>query len=206
MRFDPKYLATLTKPIRDGACIGTSHTKELVANPENVWARSWCINRIPDNPVAGGVFRAVLRKRFLAIGGFDTRKGYFDDDLSAELGIATLVPAVCYHNNPVSLSEVFHHSRWVGRSLAARRTIRVGVIAGSAWMAASALLLPFTPSLFISSAGIAVIGWLLFSLRRAIPRIAEEGRWEYLVTIPLLWGVRFAGYGAGVWERSLRGR
>ena len=98
-----------------------------MANPENPWARCWSLNlglppdrRIPeDHPPQSRIFRALLRRKFVEIGGFTEGIGYTDDDtLHEKLGIhAVAAPgAVCYHENPPSLRQVFLQARWIGRS------------------------------------------------------------------------------------------
>jgi glycosyltransferase involved in cell wall biosynthesis len=205
MVFDRRYVEALTKPIRGGKSIGTFHTKELVANKENLWARSWCINRIPDNMKESSVYRAILKKSFLKAGGFDPKKGYFDDDLSS-LGNATATSSVCYHNNPETLGEVFRHSSWVGRSLAKAHPRKELLVAGVVislplFLVSVALLALGNQLLFSVIVFVAVMSWLFISIKRTIPRIVKEGRWEYLISIPLLWIFRLAGYYFGILQK-----
>jgi glycosyltransferase involved in cell wall biosynthesis len=127
MKFDKDFLSYLVKPILEGKTIGTFQEEELVANPENIWARCWSFNSdLPQErrrpvslPGEIGVFRAILKKQFLKIGGFDPSKGYMDDGTLAEkLKIqATMASgSKCYHFNPETLKEVFFSARWIGRS------------------------------------------------------------------------------------------
>jgi len=127
MSFDPAFVDKLTEPIRRGSAVGTFTIEEYVANPEHHWARCWSLNlrlppdrRIPaDHPPESDVFRAVDRDRFLAAGGFSEGAGYSDDrTLAAKIGCrAVAAPgAVCYHENPTRLGEVYRQARWIGRS------------------------------------------------------------------------------------------
>jgi glycosyltransferase involved in cell wall biosynthesis len=207
MVFDKNYLKTLVAPILKAKTVGTFHTKELVANKENLWARSWCINRMPEGIKESGVYRAILRKTFLDAGGFDPKKGYFDDDLG-RLGSATPTGAVCYHNNPETLSEVFKHSMWVGRSLVkaphTRMRTRLLVVLSLLLLLAAlvvAVLVSWLPLLAL--AVIAVLSWLFISMKRTLPRLAE-GHPEYIVTIPILWLFRLLGYYAGAVQQVFR--
>ena len=72
------------------------------------------------------VFRAILKKEFIKVGGFSPI-GYIDDyTLSEKLGIlATVVSgAKFYHKNPESLSEIFKQARWIGKSEYKRKKIK----------------------------------------------------------------------------------
>lgn len=122
MKFDMDYIKYLVQPIIEGKCIGTSHMQEYIANKDNIWARSWGMKRA--NPEMTwkkvGLFRAVLKEEFLKTGGFNPRRGYFDDgsiyEKNNKMGLAVR-DAICYHNNPASLMDVFNHSKWIGGSL-----------------------------------------------------------------------------------------
>ena len=126
MQFDPAFIEKLTAPVRRGEALGTFTTEELVANPENRWARCWSINlglpadrRLPpDHPPHSSIFRALPRARFLDVGGYTEGVGYSDDDtLAGKLGGRSVAApgAVCYHENPPDLGEVFRQARWIGR-------------------------------------------------------------------------------------------
>jgi glycosyltransferase involved in cell wall biosynthesis len=126
MTFDPAFLDRLTEPVRRGAALGTFTTEEFVANPENRWARCWSLNLgLPpdrrlaaDHPPTSTIFRALPRERFLEVGGFDEGVGYTDDDtLAGKLGggSAAAPGAICYHENPPRLREVYRQARWIGR-------------------------------------------------------------------------------------------
>lgn len=125
MTFDKSFLTRLVGPVEKGLAKGTFSKEEYVANWENVWARLWNVNegwemrrRHPKNyPDHQPVFRAILKSEFDRVGGF-TPGGYDDDwSLSKKLGYdAVNAPgAVFYHKNPSSLTEIFNHSKWVGK-------------------------------------------------------------------------------------------
>lgn len=134
MTFDRNFLKNLIKPILAGKAKGTFSKYEYVSNWDNVWARCWNINegweekrRHPKNyPDRQKVFRAILKKEFDRVGGFDSSSGYMDDwTLSHKLGYeAVSAPgAIFYHENPGSLAEVFRQARWIGK-----RPYKLGVI------------------------------------------------------------------------------
>ena len=127
MFFDRHFLERLTAPIRAGRTIGTFTKEEFVGNGGNTWAVCWNLETVDspnrrhraDEPDDSVVFRAILRDDFLRAGGFDTAVGYDDDHtlypkLGAKAQLAT--GAICYHNNPGTLPEVFQSARWIGRS------------------------------------------------------------------------------------------
>jgi glycosyltransferase involved in cell wall biosynthesis len=127
MFFDKHFLERLTAPIRAGQTIGTFTKDEFVGNSDNIWAVCWNLETVdspnrrvrtnePDDSV---VFRAILRDEFLRVGGFDTAVGYDDDHtLYPKLGVKARLAmgAICYHNNPGTLPEVYQSARWIGRS------------------------------------------------------------------------------------------
>ena len=126
MTFAPDFLEVLVQPINLGASVGTFTKDERVANWENVWARMWNYNegmltprRIPENyPNTAPVFRAIVKKEFMRVGGFTEGIGWTDDwSLSRKLGyLSTATAAICYHANPASLSEVYTQARWIGKN------------------------------------------------------------------------------------------
>lgn len=126
MTFDKNFLKELTKPIRDGKVIGTFSKEEFVVNKDNVWARCWSINRgwsedrmhPSDYPEEQEVFRAILKKEFDKVGGFDPI-GYTDDwTLSRKLGVKAKAAqgAIFYHRNPKDFVEIWSQARWIGKN------------------------------------------------------------------------------------------
>lgn len=134
MTFDSKFLDMLTKPIRGGKTIGTFSKYEYVKNYQNIWSKCWNINKdLPldrmhkaNFPDTQPVFRAILKKEFLKVGGFEP-VGYIDDHtLSKKLEtLAVSAPnAIFYHRNPDNLLEVFKQARWIGKSEYKNRKIK----------------------------------------------------------------------------------
>lgn len=131
MIFDREYVERMVRPIIAGEALGTCHEDELVANPDNPWAACWqrSAGLPPDRRVVvsdaqrragSGIFRAVPRDRFLAVGGFDDTGFHDDQTLAPKLNArATFVAgAMCYHHNPETLREVFRTGTWGGKSIA----------------------------------------------------------------------------------------
>ena len=134
MTFDRNFLKNLVRPIVSGSAKGTFSKYEYVSNWDNIWARCWNINegweekkRHPKNyPDTQKVFRAILKKEFDKVGGFDPQGGYMDDwTLSKKLGYeAVSAPgAIFYHENPESLGEIFRQARWIGK-----RPYKLGIV------------------------------------------------------------------------------
>lgn len=134
MVFDSKFIEMLTKPIREKKLLGTFSKEEYVLNKDNVWSKCWNINKgLPvnrmhqeDYPNLQPVFRAVLKKEFDQVNGFDTI-GYIDDhSLSKKLGQQAISApgAIFYHRNPENLQEIFSQARWIGKSEFKNRKIK----------------------------------------------------------------------------------
>ena len=118
MRFDKDYIKNLVKPILEKKSIGTNHEEELVSNKENIWARCWG-RRLTTFKGDFAIFRAIRKDKFLEAGGFDPKKGYADDQTIYEkLKIRPILAekAMCYHNNPNTLKDVFLQGKWIGAS------------------------------------------------------------------------------------------
>lgn len=127
MEFDKNFIKNLVSPIIRGETIGTFSKEEFVKNKNNPISVCWNINKnlprermIGDNfPNEAPVFRAILKDKFLSVGGFDTDGQYIDDwSLSRKLRIkSTCAPgAVYYHTNPQSLKEVWVQAQWIGKN------------------------------------------------------------------------------------------
>lgn len=126
MSFDKDFLENLIAPIIKRETIGTFSKEEYLLNKDNIWARLWNLNRgLPEDrmhpdvyPDRQKVFRAILKKEFEKVGGFNEKAGYTDDwTLSQKLGVEALSApgAVFYHRNPGTLKEVFVQSKWMAK-------------------------------------------------------------------------------------------
>lgn len=127
MTFDPDFLKDLVAPILKEKTIGTFSKNEMVQNQNDIWAICWSLNKnlpkdrmIPkDYPNEAPVFRAILKKEFDKVGGFETTGQYTDDwSLSKKLGVKSKAAggAVYYHTNPSSLGEIWSQARWIGKN------------------------------------------------------------------------------------------
>jgi len=123
MKFDPDFLAQLTKPIKNKKAKGSWSGNEWVDNWHNVWAR--CLNynqnrasRQMTSSYQGQkkVFRAVLKSEFDKVHGFDSI-GYNDDwTLVSKLGYQPKTTlAKFYHHNPDTLLKVYKKALWIGK-------------------------------------------------------------------------------------------
>ncbi|MBI2034164.1 MAG: glycosyltransferase family 2 protein [Candidatus Levybacteria bacterium] len=127
MYFDKNYIDLLIKPIIDKKSIASFTKDEHVSNTENIWSQCWSINsylpfhkRMPDNTSdKTNNIRAIKRKFFFKAGGFSDVGFNNDitilDKLNLPKGSFAAHGAVCFHNNPASLSKVFFSARYRGR-------------------------------------------------------------------------------------------
>jgi len=127
MTFEKDFIKNLVSPILQGKAIGTFSKNEMVANKKNIWSICWNINqnlpldrRLPiDYPDEAPVFRAILKKEFERVGGFDETGEYTDDwSLSKKLNVKSTAAkgALYYHINPSTLKEVWKQARWIGKN------------------------------------------------------------------------------------------
>lgn len=134
MTFHKDYLKHLAKPIVEGKTIGSEERFQKAANLDKVWSRCWGAYTLgyDKKRTHGNVFRAILKKEFLKMGGFDPKYGYADDmTFYFKYGLRSLLvdEAGCYHKNPETLKEIYKQSRWIGASLDGQyRILKVPVI------------------------------------------------------------------------------
>lgn len=135
MSFDRQFIARLIDPIIRKKAVGTFSKEELLLNKSNKLAVCWNINRyfingwklnkemfyriLPSSyPNQQLVFRAISKKEFEKVGGFDNI-GYTDDwSLGRKLNKkSSAAPgARFYHQNPATLSEIFYQCLWISRN------------------------------------------------------------------------------------------
>ncbi|HMY80346.1 MAG TPA: glycosyltransferase family 2 protein [Candidatus Absconditabacterales bacterium] len=202
MVFDKKYLEELIKPIVEGKEIGTAHGWEYVANKDHAIARAFSLIRLSYNPKdkRSGVFRAIRKEVFIESGGFDTSKGYSDDDLSKRIGSSLSIPgAIAYHNNPEGFGEIIKHSERVGASLVKSGEIKNYLLKYKLWVIVfiiGLLLLLYAIGLSYGlGAGIGLL-FLLISIKGIQRAISERYR-SHIVYVPLVMICRGLGYISG---------
>jgi len=144
MTLDSKFLQRIIEPIKRGVAVGTDSQDGYLGNPENFWARCWNIGRFAaannftkdylkyittNKKDHGGIFRAILKKDFKRVGGFERGGDYTDDaSLAKKLYIrARIVGAKFYHWNPDTLKEVWLRARWIGSGVNFTRTTALKV-------------------------------------------------------------------------------
>lgn len=130
MQAPEDFIEKLSRPIINGECIGTLHDIEYILNADNIWARCWSsrwglhngkyvsfVSKTPSGWAPN--FEAILIDKYLALGGFDPRKGYADDQSLGEkdpIRFKIIYDCYLYHNYPGSFKETFLQSRWIGGS------------------------------------------------------------------------------------------
>lgn len=132
MSFEPTFIDRLTKLIRDGKAIGTDSQSEMLGNPKNYWALCWNLGRfaaagvksdrfktsmVPNPSNYGGIYRAILKREFERVGGFEKGGDYTDDEsLARKIGQKALLAndAKFYHFNPDRILDVWQRASWIG--------------------------------------------------------------------------------------------
>lgn len=204
MSFDEKYLEELTASIRSGEEVWTAHGREYIANEDHPLARAYGIIRLAyheDEP-RGWVFRAIKKDVFLNNSWYDNNRYAFEDDMGDKIGKALYVPtAICYHNNPERLEEIFSHEVWIGESLVAKWKLREYIKKYKLYLMAFVLMafivilwtiwlnIPFS-KLVLAIVCVLIFLILLVSLKRAI----RERYLSHLIYIPMVMVTRWAGY------------
>ena len=121
MTFDKSYLKNLTAPILKSDILGTTHDLELVENTKDLWSKCWGRARVLKKDAKKvKIFRAIKKDKFLALGGFDPKYGYADDQtlwFKYKLKPEVAENTRCYHKNPETLKKVYKQSRWIGASV-----------------------------------------------------------------------------------------
>jgi len=125
MTFDKDYLKNLISPLlKYKKEIGATHGYEIAKNTQNIWSHLWgkirvtADKRIKHSPEMV-LFRAIRKRNFLKMGGFDPKYGYADDQtfwLKFKVTPIIAHNAICYHRNAETLKEVYKQSRWIGSS------------------------------------------------------------------------------------------
>lgn len=217
MEFDKDYVKILTEPILKGEAIGTSHRFEYIANLNNIWARCWSIKKIEESKdiKTGIIFRALKRSEFLKVGGFDPKVGFFDDgSIPKKINVPSIrTDAVCYHNNPSSLGEVFRQSKWIGGSLIVESDSISSRVRRFRYFILSGILLFLIISFIINPIYVLLILIMSLILYLTIKRVIKEGYLPYLFFLPIFYSVKFSGLiiGAlsqtpGIINKKIRGK
>lgn len=114
------YIKDLANPIINGESLRSIHTREKVANYNNLWARAWGPRDWEKETKTKGKTNASLtsRKLYLESGGFDPKLGYADDQSIYKKTkiLAKFVNTEVFHYNPESAKESFAQNVWVGAS------------------------------------------------------------------------------------------
>jgi glycosyltransferase involved in cell wall biosynthesis len=125
MTFPPEFVERLVAPMLEEGAPGTFTKEILVNNVGRRWARAHQLGRgLPvdrhfrdDFPDRWENFRAVWRRDFERVGGFDEIGHGEDVTLGRKLGVeAHAAPgAVCWHYEPDTLVDIYRSARWYGR-------------------------------------------------------------------------------------------
>lgn len=181
MKFDKDYVKNLVKPILEGKAIGTNHAEEIVSNSDNIWARCWG-RRLTTFQGEFAIFRAIKKNEFLKAGGFNPDEGYADDQtLYENLKVRPVLAenAICYHNNPDTLNDVFLQSKWIGGAYKNKNALFILCLG---------LLIPFK------------------ILLNTFKKTYKERYLNYLIYYPVFGLFRYYGFFYGVVLKKYNGR
>ncbi len=115
---DKEYIMVLTELIRQGKAEATFAREGYVANASKPLSECWGIPQNPNPNTTSDVSRAILKKTFVDHGGFNPKKGYFDDGMKiVSIGV---MGSKYGHYNPEDAREVVIQSKWIGSSFHVR--------------------------------------------------------------------------------------
>lgn len=169
-------------------------SKSILTNTE--WTRIGEKEFKRGEEYTGDVLRACRKKLFLAVGGMDTKRGFYDDAIGAEVrkrGYRTihLPEAVVYHYCPLSLKKLMGQAVWIGRSYVdyLRNKKKEG------WMWRNVIMTLYGTSVLFS-AGLFVFGWLvpllyvapffLYEFRKMFLIFTKRKKPAYVLMVPVL--------------------
>jgi len=197
MAFDKKYIEYLVSPILEGKSIGTEERFQKASNLNNVWSRCWGSYVSGDRKNKenkGIVFRAILKSKFLEMGGFDSKYGYADDlTFFFKYGVLSDLAdnALCFHKNPESLEEIYKQSRWIGAS----RFVYYPILGKKAAF----------PLIFILGIPALIPLTFYLFLRRILTKRFIPEKPEDLISLLLFSFVKVYGTFVGILRRNLKG-
>jgi len=113
---DKNYIKRLIDPIKKGKS-KVSVGVYKIYQPKNAWARCKYKNTKQLFHQSSKVFRAIKKDKLLKVGGFNTKKGYSDDQVEGLGKIYKVKNALFYHNVDTGIKEVYHKSKWIGKSV-----------------------------------------------------------------------------------------
>lgn len=141
--YNNEFLKEITKPILEGKEIATFTRSEYVGNLDNRWAKFWddvtFANKGQRVKKGQGsrerAFRAIAARSFKKVGGYDSYGASDDASVLKKLGktAKAVDTAICYHNNPSTLSEVFSSARWMGRDAKNKKNMKGLLVFSPPW-------------------------------------------------------------------------
>ena len=203
MYFDQAYIENLVRPILKWEEEWTAHGTEKIWNPENIRAKSRSIDRIPNPGKRSGVYRAISKDSFKKSWGYNNDRFAFEDNIWAKYWkwALTVMNAICYHNNPENLSEVFKHDQWIWESMMAKWKIKEYISKYRLYLILITIMLVavvyFIIVKDISWIWIIVGLWwaiIAFAEIIALKRVIKEKEFKYIFSIPILSITRWLWY------------
>lgn len=213
MYFDKDYIKNLIQPIIDWKEYWTSHGSELVWNIKNPIARAYWITRwrIFEDWEKTWVYRAIKKDVFIKSWWYEDDKYAFEDNFIPKIWPATFVKnAICYHNNPESLSEILKHEIWIWESLIAKWAIKEYLNKYKLWIGSFILFWIISTIYWIKNQFLIYIPLILILLIlvlifiKTIQRIIKEKYFSHIIFIPIVMITRWLWYSIWIIKYILR--
>jgi len=187
------YVEKLTLPLRENRpnIIGTIESVQynvIKSTMQACWGNEVRLDELEG--LYSPTVRGIARDDFLALGGFDKRYGYADDQTffyKYDLRFYIIKGVKCYHKTPTTAWGVFKQSRWIGSS------------SMQGW-----LTLPFFNLLFVGMLYVfSPLAIILMSLRQTakVKRLDLLLPWMFLFMTARYYGT-LAGYLRKIWFRK----
>jgi glycosyltransferase involved in cell wall biosynthesis len=190
MTFDKNYLTLLIRPIIENKAIGTENEVQISSNfDSNMWSRCWGKFFFDGKNKNRKIFRAIRKKDFFRMGGFDSKYGYGDDQtFFLKFGVRPVIAkgAICYHKGPKSFKEVYSQSKWIASSVQSK-IFEIKMIKYFSFI----IFVLFSP-----------LAWIVYSLYK----IYKNKDMKIIFWIFIFSLSRISGMVAGVFSKVFRGQ
>jgi len=167
----PDYIEKITRPIRAGKVKASLGTWKI-ANPSSPWAR--CLledsSKADKYTIESGIFRAILKKRFNELGGFNVKRGYSDDRIPNDEKIERIDSAIYLHDVDSTLKDIYKKRKWIGSSIIKNpknRKFKIKIFGGILALTLATILMFIKPNSLWFLLTFSLMGLLFILLKKA---------------------------------------